>query len=101
MGPGAYHFGATYVGNKQTGPNEVQVVFYMYFHMVLGAAAIKGTPGGQGILLATISISPRFFVGNKKKYKTKEAHTCSYSDLLPTSFLLIHIPRNLKMKETF
>ena len=22
-GPGAYHFGATYVGNKQTGPNEV------------------------------------------------------------------------------
>lgn len=23
MGPGAYHFGATYVGNKQMGPNEV------------------------------------------------------------------------------
>lgn len=44
MGPGAYHFGATYVGNKQTGPNEVQVVFYMYFHVVLRAAAIKGTP---------------------------------------------------------
>ena len=47
MGPGAYHFGATYVGNKQTGPNEVQVVFYMYFHIVLGAAAIKGTPGAR------------------------------------------------------
>ena len=38
MGPGAYHFGATYVGNKQTGPNEVHVVFYMYFHIVLRAA---------------------------------------------------------------
>ena len=24
IGPGAYHFGATYVGTKQTGPNEVQ-----------------------------------------------------------------------------
>ena len=47
MGPGAYHFGATYVGNKQTGPNEVQVVFYMYFHIVLGAAAVKGTPGAR------------------------------------------------------
>ena len=47
MGPGAYHFGATYGGNKQTGPNEVQVVFYMYFHIVLGAAAIKGTPGAR------------------------------------------------------
>jgi len=32
IGPGAYHFGATYVGNKQTGPNEVwSPQFYQHY----------------------------------------------------------------------
>lgn len=26
--PGTYHFGATYVGDKQTGPHEVPFVFF-------------------------------------------------------------------------
>lgn len=30
LGPGAYHFGATYVGNKQTGPNEVLCKHHWY-----------------------------------------------------------------------
>ena len=33
MGPGAYHFGATYVGNKQTGPNEVPLASLLPYEL--------------------------------------------------------------------
>ena len=36
LSPGAYHFGATYVGDKQTGPHEVPV-FFSFYHIAMSS----------------------------------------------------------------
>ena len=35
MGPGSYHFAATYVGSKQISPTEVCVPFSTLYHLIL------------------------------------------------------------------
>ena len=50
LAPGAYHFGATYVGDKQTGPHEVRTI--VLFHSIsqptgpLVQISVKGTNPG-------------------------------------------------------
>lgn len=58
-GPGAYHFGATYVGNKQTGPNEA-------FPVLLGDIDTNGSLNAQIIHQFTDRIRGKAIIQTQK-----------------------------------
>lgn len=59
MGPGAYHFGATYVGNKQTGPNEA-------FPVLLGDIDTNGSLNAQMIHQFTNRLRGKMVIQTQK-----------------------------------
>lgn len=59
IGPGAYHFGATYVGNKQTGPNEA-------FPVLLGDIDTNGSLNAQMIHQFTDRIRGKTIIQTQK-----------------------------------
>lgn len=62
MGPGAYHFGATYVGNKQMGPNEVSESPVQYTFGFMKKVLIK----------FHLNVCVHFFLQNRRYYNSKE-----------------------------
>ncbi|XP_028418397.1 mitochondrial import receptor subunit TOM40 homolog [Dendronephthya gigantea] len=59
--PGTYHFGATYVGDKQTGPHES-------FPVMVGDIDLKGNLNAQIIHQFTSAIRGKFILQTQKKF---------------------------------
>lgn len=100
--PGTYHFGATYVGDKQTGPNEA-------FPVILGDIDLKGNLNAQIIHQFTDAIRGKFIVQTQKKnwamhqidaeYRGKDftgSITCVNPDLFQSSGIFVaHYLQNM------
>lgn len=69
--PGTYHFGVTYVGDKQTGPNEA-------FPVLLGDIDLKGCLNAQIIHQFTDAIRGKFIVQTQKKYWAMQQMDAEY-----------------------
>lgn len=94
MGPGAYHFGATYVGNKQMGPNEVSESPVQYTFGFMKKVLIK----------FHLNVCVHFFLQNRRYYNSKECLPVFFSSTwlyFPYYFFFLSFLHNIKVCNSF